>query len=257
MKNIYFLLVSLIIFAACSTDKQVIKEKPKEMKQETVVKKLPAHINAYLKNVNAEGEIKFDMPSLDHTVDFELKIAANDSLYMLLSGPLGITVAKLYAEPRKFIFLNSFNGELFEGVPSMENFKTIANIPLEYKDFVAALKSKLPFEPSNYVLDRANDKQAVYYYRAKDFTDEIYTSIDNTKLYYYTRYGLNNSVIYKVIYENIQNISGANFAKKITIKFPSVNGVITIEYDKVQLNTSFKEPFTFKIPKNVKKQKVG
>ncbi len=252
-KYISVLMVGIALISACSSTKEAVESKPKEfipvIKKETLTK----DFNEGLRTLRTEGEIEFNMPGLNNSADFELKIAGRDSLAMTIYGPMGITVAKLYATATKFQFLNSFSGELYEGTPSEENFSKIANIPLCFEDFISLLSMRLVRNKSEYTLEKSNKDSYQYVYIGKNYRDEVYIAADYSAIFGIWRYGRDNTKLYEAKYENNFQQSGINISKRIILKFPTINGSINIEYDKVEANVTFDKPFAFKIPKSVER----
>ena len=247
------ILASVAILSACGSTKEIVETKPKEYIPVEKKQVLTKTFNEGLRTLRAEGEIEFKMPALNNSADFELRIAGNDSLAMTIYGPMGITVAKLYATPSHFIFLNSFNGELYEGTPSEENFSKIANIPLSFADFISILSSRLVNKPSEYTLEKSNQDSYQFVYIGKNYRDEAYIAADYSTIFGVWRYAKDKSKLFEAKYEKNFQQNGISISKKIGLTFPTMNGSINIEYDKIEANVTFDKPFAFKIPKSVQR----
>lgn len=256
MIKISALMVATLLYACSSTKEPEKKEPPKkyEKAQEKVV--LTKTFNKGLYSIDSDGEIEFAMPALSNSADFKLRIAGRDSLSMTIHGPLGITVAKLFATPTKFQFLNSFNGELFEGTPSEENFRKIANIPLCYTDLICILTSQLANSADKYTLIKTADDMKQYSYGTKEYTDVVYLPADFGHIHYLSRFSKVKTPaekVYEVYYKDFTKIGSFVFGKKINMKFPTMDGKIDIEFDKIETNVKFEKPFRFKISDGVKR----
>lgn len=222
---------------------------------------LSTSFNSGLKSFMASGDVSVDMPEMSNSADFDLIVAGNDSLSMVIHGPLGITVAKLYATPSHFIFLNSFSGELYEGTPSRENFRKIANVPLEFQDFLSVLTSRLTYSADKYVLNSGNSEKVQYVYSGKGFTDVAYFPADLSHLHYYARYDQSDSTkndkVFEIFYSDILKVGDYSFAKNLKLNFPALDGHVEIKYDKVQVNAALDKPFGFKVSKKLKVYNLG
>ena len=259
--SLFLCIIFAMSLVACSSSKKATQDQSKQTEErkplEQVEKKvcLKSDCNIGLKTFKASGDIDFKMPDLSNSASFNLLVASDDSLQMIIRGPLGITVAKLYATKTKFQFLNSFSGELYQGTPSRKNFEQIANIPVEFRDLLCILTSRLSFSHDKYILNTSNDEKQQYVYSGKGFTDVAYFPADLSYLHYYARYNKEkdkSEKSFEIFYSNITNIGKYSFAKTIKMNFPALNGNVEIKYDKIQVNTEINEPFSFKLSKKLK-----
>ncbi len=257
-KFLYIIFISLVlVIVSCSSTKQ--SEKPKTETKIEKVKPLESKIpvlkdfNSSIKNLIIEGEIDIDSPQLDNSADFELTICGSDSLSMIISGPLGITVAKLFATKNQFIFINSFSGELYKGKPTKENFEKVANIPLSFNDLINILQSKLLYHVKQYKYIKLYEDNYVFMINNNEIFDEILINQELNKILYLKRFN-STKELFNCSYGDFININNNNnfIAKTITINAPNSNIKLKIKYDKVQANVTIDKPISFKIPNKIK-----
>ena len=254
MKKLFFVFLVSIILISCSTTKQV-EDKPKsdvQIKQEPVITPILKDFNISIKNMIIEGEIDIDSPQLDNSADFEMTICGSDSLSMIISGPLGITVAKLFATKDQFVFINSFSGELYKGKPTKENFEKIAHIPLSFIDLINILQSKLLYNVNQYKYYKLYDNNYIYITNNVNINDEIIINQEFNKILYLKRYDTNKTEYFDCTYGDFIATNNGSIAKKIAINAPSANTKLKITYNKVQTNVTISKAISFKIPDKIK-----
>jgi len=257
MQKLLYIVFISFVFIACSSTKELEKPKVQTVSQPLKPlepKNIPAlkDFNSSIKNLKIEGEIDIDSPQLDNSADFEMTICGTDSLSMIISGPLGITVAKLFATKSQFVFINSFNGELYKGKPTKENFEKVANIPLSFNDLINLLQSKLLYNVNQYKYMKIYDNNYVFMIDNNKIYDEIITNQELNKMLYLKRYNSSQLEYFNCSYADFININNNFLAKKITINAPNSNIKLKIQFDKVQSNVTIDKPISFKIPEKIK-----
>ncbi len=248
--NAFLGFLSILFAVSCSSVKtpDVKKTEPIiEEKLENIPIMTEVHSN--IKNMYIEGDIEFDLPQMSNSASFELTIAGEDSLGLLIKGPFGIKAGRLFVTKDIFYFINYISGDFYKGKPSKENFLKAAYIPLSYIELVNILKNKPIYQVNTYKYYKNYNSNIIYLNKLSSETDEVIYNKDNNRFLFTKRYDNINKELYSVSYSNFEAL-GNQFPKRIDIDLKQLNGKITLEYDEVKANVTIDKPLSFKIPSN-------
>lgn len=266
MKQYIILVLSAFILISCATQKSVQKEEIKKDNKQSASSaqseappskpeiKLTQNINANLRNIYAEADISFSFPQASNSASLILKIAEYDSAYIKVTGPFSIPIAKIFAAPNYFLFLNSLNGKAFEGSPSPEKLAQFIKSDLTYNNLTDLLRGRLLFDYSLYKFVDSQNNLDKFEYRNDKLTDVVI--IDSKKsIKSYSRRD-NGIDIMRINYEYSSGKDDKNLIKSMKIFLPSMQGTINVDFERYYDDFDKKEPFKFKVHKNTKITKV-
>lgn len=250
-------LLAVLFTHSCSSPSPAPKPaaKPSAPSPGKIVYKLSgsAPRNLDLKNLSLKGSISATFDGSSQSGSFKLLIAGVDSISMIISGPLGITVGKLFATSDKFVFYNVFNDEALTGSPTEEGLKRAVNLPLAYSDFVRLARAETPFDPDLYVKQESGGE--LYKYSGAGFAD--FASLNETaELGVYQRGQAGSVTIFNANFKDYVWRGARRFPEKLVLSFPGLKAEIVLEIDDAKFNETFDKPFSFNIPKSVKTYKV-
>lgn len=241
--------VALLALASCSQPKPAAKSNAVPIR----VRTLPQRDTSF-ENMTAKGELSAAFYGQNQSASFKMQIARTDSLAMTVSGPLGITLGKLYAKPHFFAFYNVFMNEAYTGTPTEENLRSALSLPVAYADFVRLMRAETPFAPDKYI--RFVQSELVYFkYKDSTFQDVVFLNTDSTISSYHRRAPDGNTQM-SVFFLDYQYTNGKMFPHRIAISFPPISSEVKIEFDDVKFNEYFEKPFSFGIPSSVKTRSI-
>jgi hypothetical protein len=246
--SITLVTVLLFVLSSCSTvnNKESIKINKFEYKT-SVLKSF----NPGIKTISIKGQLTADFQNEHQSASFKILMASEDSISLTISGPFGITVAKLFSTPEKFIFLNVFGNEVYSGTPNEENLSRVINIPLSYKEFLHLIRSETPNQADNYT-SQAGDVLLFRNVKPTYFSELVNIRESDSLLSGYKRINKDGSEILTVDYTSYRKYDDYSLARNIIMKFPGINSKIVLDIDEIKVNEKFEKPFSFQIPKDSK-----
>ena len=82
-----------------------------------------------LQSVELEAGLSVTIQGETNSAECSMKIGGRDSLSMEISGPFGISVARLFADKQYFLFHDMLQGRAIEGIPSQEQLSEVTFMP--------------------------------------------------------------------------------------------------------------------------------
>jgi hypothetical protein len=252
------ILVFLLLFVSCATtEKKTTKNEPKIITTDAPTSLEVSSADNY--NIAMKAKINFKFPSMSNSVNATIEFAGKDSIAIKLTALFGIPVGKLYANAHEFIMLNNLDNVAYTGEPTADNLMRIANLPLSYNDIVTILRTSVPHPSNEYHYTNTNtatDSSVVYNFTLSTPAETAYTeNISVTKNYSSNAYSLSSlsrmqddKNIMNVLYSNYLQIAEHNFAQKIDIRFPTLNGNVSISLSDIRLLDTLTSPMRFTPP---------
>jgi len=119
-----------------------------------------------LHSLELEAELSITMQGETNTADCILRMGGRDSLSMEISGPFGISVARLFAEKQYFLFHDMLQGRAIEGIPTQEQLSEVTFMPLSFDDYASLFRAEPPGDPLSFILvDSYSDSTKLLYKR--------------------------------------------------------------------------------------------
>lgn len=219
-------------------------------KQDTSISTLKTNLNV----LSINGIIRSSIEGQNVSADCRMILAGTDSASMTLLGPLGMLVGKLYARPDYFVFYNTLTSEAFEGRPTADNLNKILKVPLDFVEFARLLRNEIPNDASKFSKSEIEGGNLLL----KMVVDTSYIeycmmSPDMTKLLQYQRKSLDGSMIMNIVFQDFKEFDSFTLPTKFVMKFPVMNGNVTIEAEDISINSPIEKAFIFTAPKSFKK----
>ncbi len=139
-KTIVFVLAGFAIISSCAPAPKVTKQ-PAQLTVDTsavAIDHIRAWVDRYSRNarsLNATGDITVDEGDESNSASFRIKskrIGATgnriDSLSIEVSGPFGITVARLLASPERYQFHDVLHGQTLAGPTTSESLEALTHL---------------------------------------------------------------------------------------------------------------------------------
>ena len=245
--KILFIVLVLVLPSACTT--------VKEIKKVDFVSEIPTR-NILLKSLAVKASIEMDSPEGSNSATARVNIAGMDSLQIKISGPFGISVAQMYADPEKFVFYNIFQNEVLEGSSSALNFQKALSIPLSYSDFVRLLRAEIPSENANYTRSATSTRNLFSNNSNPNYSEIVTVSPDGITISRYQREISDGVTIVDVLYNNYINYNGIYLPSQTIFRFPEAETKVVINVRGYDINKKIDKPFSFKIPKSIQRYKL-
>jgi hypothetical protein len=245
----YVFLVTLTALFFCSCTTITKKENL------TALDKVPQWKNN-LKSLVISGNMASSYHGQNFNGSCKLIILGEDSLSLTLTGPFGILVGKLYANPYYFIYYDIFNNEVLEGKPTAKNLKQAAMLPLSFEDIVHLLKCESPAEPGQYEIQKNPEGvEGVLFknFSNTDYVEYLLYSSPKDMITQYQRKLRDGKLILNLLYKDYDNVDGFELAKNLVFNFPEIDGNLTFEANSIEVNKNQNMTLRFQIPEGVKK----
>jgi hypothetical protein len=272
MKKVSILFIKIavisIFFTACasnpkrSSTKQIMDNKISKIDSIAAERKINTKYYSDDVNVIINAKINIKLPNISNSANATIEMAKRDSILITITGPFGISVGKLYANPEQFFMLNNLEGNGFTGIPSAEQIGNALHIPISYNDIVSIFRTTCPQNINDYHYNNKyiNDNPNDNYY--------CFTAIKNTQTHMEENIYFNDNndfmkleriannvqvdslIIMSVDFSQHYSVGNFRFAKKIIIIFPAMNGKIEINISSIKINENLTNPMMFKIPKS-------
>gem|GEM_PF-561555 len=183
-----------------------------------------------------EGTMNVQTPStgFDQSVSFTA-VVRTDTVVFTAMGPIGIVVARVYAQPDSFLVVNYLQQTAFDGDPRSARVNDLLPIPIGLNDILSIVRCMPPGMPKDYTIESKRDDGASLYMR-KDTSMVEYALIDSIQrvIRQFQRKRADGSPILNVQYGDIKPIDGnANVPHVIRIRVNDGEHDVKLEYDEV------------------------
>ena len=207
-----------------------------------------------LQSLEVEAEISITINGETTAADCILKMGGRDSLSMEISGPFGISVARLFAEKDYFLFHDMLQGRAIEGIPTQQQLSEITFMPLSFDDYASLFRAEPPGDPLSFTLvDSYSDSTRFLYKRlsSAQTVEFILCSKENGTIKEYQRKNAEGTVELSMIYDKYSEINGVFMPGIVTLSAPSRELQLTITSDNISVNPLL-SPLRFQLPSSIK-----
>jgi hypothetical protein len=207
-----------------------------------------------LHSLELEAELSITMQGETNTADCILRMGGRDSLSMEISGPFGISVARLFAEKQYFLFHDMLQGRAIEGIPTQEQLSEVTFMPLSFDDYASLFRAEPPGDPLSFILvDSYSDSTKLLYKRisAIKTTEFILCSKENGTIKEYQRKNVDGTIELSMIYDQYSTIEGVLMPGVVTLSAPSRGLQLTVSSEKIIVNSPL-NTLRFQLPASIK-----
>lgn len=238
-----FLLFSILLGGCATTSKTKSDVKLSELKP----------LNPDLYRLEANCAISSSMNSQTFNFRVKVNIAGTDTVSMIVYGPFGITVGRLYSDLNYFQFHNIMENSLYKGSPTQENIKKATNLSISIKDFLNLFQGKTPFNINEYsVLEDSGESLILKRVDAANFGDFAVIGKSDYRLNRYQRKDKGDILILDSSFDKYKSTGNIAIPGSINFLMPTVDGKMLIEVDDYKINQNAGVPVKFDIPSSVK-----
>ena len=254
-KTALFLCICLsVIFWACSASQD--NEKLNRIPVKDIKHKINEN-SKLIETLEASGNISFDSPENSGTGWMVVRIKKPDSVYVIIEGPFGISIANALITRKNFIYYNAQENKAITGPTNAINIGAILKIKVSFDDLINSFTGGFHFNDESADSTDADSENSCYVLQVSGTADKgkYYVEPEKFTIQKYNLIDVNNTTKMEVNYSDyiIETASGSNvmFPNKIVIKNPEKKQTVYIDYSSRDINkTDLK--FTIKIPKSAK-----
>ncbi|MDX9790864.1 MAG: DUF4292 domain-containing protein [Candidatus Kapaibacterium sp.] len=244
LKIIIGVMIITIVISSCSSIKSGEKGTATPVLKE---------LNSSLYRLNADCLINTNMNGQSFSFNARLNIAGTDTVSMVVSGPFGITVGRLYADLNYFRFHNVMENTVYEGTPSQENIKRATNMSISIRDLLALFQGKTPFVIKEYSLvEEKNETAIIKRVDKSNFGDFGVLDIKDYKLLQYQRKDSGDILMLNSSFDRFKAAGSGQIPTSLNFLMPLVDGRMIIEIENFKINDKAAPPEKFAIPSSVK-----
>jgi hypothetical protein len=183
-------------------------------------------------------------------VPFDATIAAGDSCRFTMSGPLGITLARMWATPTDFVYVNYVEQEVIDGSPDAQAFADLTPLNLTATQFLALISGSIPGDPSRFTVTNTQQPSGSLLYRAFDSAHVEYVLIDTVHgtLQQYQRKDSSGQRLLNVSFSDHREISSHWVPGTVTVVMDDRRQTMRLRLDDVRVNAPITSPMRVDIP---------
>ena len=251
-KYAFLLLLLLALITSCAT---VPKKEKDTVSTATASKNLTVIDDTRFSNdanIRMRASISFKFPDMSNSASAVIEMAKKDSILITISGPLGISVGKLYANPNEFIMNNNLQSTTFTGIPTEKNIMQIASIPLSFNDLMSIFRTSTPQNADKYIYH--NELSLFQLAESELYEELIWTNLNND-ISRIERKNTSGQTVIIASFTEHHTTEKYRFAQKINLNFPTMNGTVEIKISDISILQQPTNPMRFTKPKSYREHR--
>lgn len=206
-----------------------------------------------LQSVELEAGLSVTIQGETNNADCSLKMGGRDSLSMEITGPFGISVARLFADKQYFLFHDMLQGRAIEGSPTQEQLSEVTFMPLSFDDYASLLRAEPPGDPLSFSLvESYSDSTKLLFKRntTAKATEFILCSKFNGTIKEYQRKNADGTVELAMIYDKYTQIEGIDMPGIVTLSSPARGLQLTVTTESLKINGTL-STMRFQLPTSI------
>ena len=243
LNSLLFTIFPCIVFSQSSIDDS-----------QTMLSKQAMMRNAQLKFMKVEAELSITINENTNSADCLMKMAGRDSLSMEVSGPFGISVARLYSNSKFFLFHDMLQGRAIEGKPTRETLSEVTFLPLSFEDYASLFRAEPPgniqlFTP----VESYSDSVKSLYKRVIDPSATEFllcNKVDGT-IREYQRKNKEGILELSMVYDKYTIINGIPMPSIVSLNSPLRGVSVTVTAQSISVNDSIPSVMRFPLPASI------
>jgi len=246
--DISIAVLSAILAAGCSAPKGIDTSGP--LTPESVMAAVAAR-NARILTLQGGGSISVETADLSNTGNIQLRLKLPDSLWVDITGPFGIGIARGVFTSRDFIYYSGYENTVVRGLTTAANLRSILRIPIEFnriRAFIAGMGFDDAPREAAPVGELKDDVYRITY-KTRDETHEYAVHTSYEAITRYTRRSAAGQIIEEIRYRDFRRKSDLYIPTIISMTRPGNSENLTLTFERLTLNESPVD-FRFRYPKN-------
>jgi hypothetical protein len=183
-------------------------------------------------------------------VPFDATIAAGDSCRFTMSGPLGITLARMWATPTDFVYVNYMEQQVIDGSPSAKAFADMTPLNLTATEFLALISGSIPGDASRFTFSGTRQPSGELLYRSHDSVNVEFVLIDTVHgtLQQYQRKNSSGERFLNVWFSDHREVDEHWIPGTVTVVMDDRKQTMKLRLDDVRVNTPITSSLRIDIP---------
>lgn len=209
-----------------------------------------------IKSLKGNGSISLENSGGGNTANFRVTVLKPDSIFINITGPFGINVAKALILRDTFLFHDAFNNVVVTGKTSEENLSELIRITVGFDDIIDIISCTPSFIREGDVVPQVDtkfeDNEIVLIYENEQ--RNIIKYFVNLRDKYISKritYSASGKIIKEEMYQNYYQKDGMWIPRSINVSIPGKGQALSLYFEKQEVNTKDLN-FDFSIPKNTK-----
>jgi hypothetical protein len=209
-----------------------------------------------VKSLKGNGNISLEDSGGGNSGNFRVSVLKPDSIFLNVTGPFGINVAKALISRDTFLFHDAFNNVVVTGKPSAKNLTELIKINVEFDDIIDIISCTPNFfregEAVPQIDTRFEDNEVVLIYQ-NDAGNIIryFINLKNRYISKRTVYSGSGKIIQEETYQSYYQKDDMWLPRSIKVSLPMEGQSLSFYFEKHEINSKDLN-FDFSIPKNTK-----
>lgn len=238
------MLASLIILAISLFRPISVEAARGEQDTDSLLSRLGLNIHS----LSVTGSVSTTGAQAMSGLPFEAAVV-EDTMQMTMSGPFGITAAKIYAQPDTFVVVNYFMREVIDGDPEAPSLTSALPIPMTVSDLRMLVRGRLPGDLTRFVrgVDRS-DESVLFTTVNQDGVE--YALIDTAKslLRQYQRKNKEGAMVLNITFGDVRTVNGVDVPHSVDVAFDDRKQTVAFRFTSVIVNEPITAGLDVKIP---------
>lgn len=207
-----------------------------------------------LRYMKVEAEMSITVNETTNGANCLMQMAGRDSLAMEISGPFGISVARLFSSSQFFLFHDILQGRAIQGKPTRATLSEVTFLPLSFEDYASLFRAEPPGDISNFShVESYSDSVKLLLKRTIDPTATEYllcNKRDGT-IKEYQRKNKEGIIELSMVYDQYSIISGIAMPSIVTLNSPLRGVSVTITAQNISVNEAIPSLMRFPLPNSI------
>lgn len=207
-----------------------------------------------LRYMKVEAEMSITVNETTNGANCLMQMAGRDSLAMEISGPFGISVARLFSNSQFFLFHDILQGRAIQGKPTRETLSDVTFLPLSFDDYASLFRAEPPGNISMFSHVKSfTDSVKLLFKRTIDPTATEYllcNKLDGT-IKEYQRKNKEGIVELSMVYDQYSTINGISMPTIVSLNSPLRGVSVTITAQNISVNEPIPPIMRFPLPNSI------
>lgn len=251
LPGIFCLILIPFLIISCSSSKHV-EEKSFDIKD--VINSIN-RTGEKIKSMKGSGNISLESERGGNSGNFKINVLKPDSLYLTITGPFGINVAKALITKDTFFFHDAFNNVVVTGKTSKKNLAEILRVNIGFEDIMNVSSCSPDFlrEKDNapQVDQKFEDNEVVLIYQNEGDIIKYYVNLENRYISKRVVYSGSGKIIKEEKYQSYYKKDDMWLPRSIQVTLPAENQSLSLYFEKQDINSGDLN-FSISYPKDTK-----
>jgi hypothetical protein len=209
-----------------------------------------------IKSLKGNGNISFEKSDGGNSGNFRVSVLKPDSIFLNITGPFGINVARALILRDTFLFHDAFNNVVITGKTSDKNLSELIRITVGFDDIIDIISCTPSFLREGEVVPQVDEKFedneiVLIYHNNMGNIIKYFINLKNRYISKRTTYSGSGKIIKEETYQSYYQIDDMWLPRSIKISLPMESQSLSFYFERHEINSKDLN-FDFNIPKNTK-----